>query len=43
MNPALIIAKKRDGLALSADEIAHFVHAYARGEVPRECFTGGRP
>src|SRR5687767_10978965 len=34
MNPALIIAKKRDGLALSADEIAQFVQAYARGEVP---------
>ena len=34
MNPALIIAKKRDGLALSSDEIAQFVQAYARGEVP---------
>lgn len=29
-----IIAKKRDGAALSADEIAWFVQGYARGDVP---------
>lgn len=29
-----IIAKKRDGGALSADEIAWFVRGYARGDVP---------
>ena len=34
MNAALIIAKKRDGLALSREEIAEFVQSYARGEVP---------
>jgi len=34
MSPALIIAKKRDGLTLSREEIAEFVQAYARGEVP---------
>jgi pyrimidine-nucleoside phosphorylase len=34
MNPALIIAKKRDGLHLSDEEIAAFVGGYARGEIP---------
>jgi thymidine phosphorylase len=34
MNAALIIAKKRDGLALSREEIADFVQGYACGEVP---------
>ena len=34
MTPALIIAKKRDGLELSRAEIAAFVHGFARGEVP---------
>jgi pyrimidine-nucleoside phosphorylase len=34
MNPALIIAKKRDGLALSREEIADFIQAFARNEVP---------
>jgi thymidine phosphorylase len=34
MNPALIIAKKRDGLALSREEIAAFVQGFARGEIP---------
>ena len=29
-----IIAKKRDGLALSADEIAFFVQAYTNGDAP---------
>jgi pyrimidine-nucleoside phosphorylase len=34
MTPALIIAKKRDGLELSREEIAAFVQGFARGEVP---------
>jgi pyrimidine-nucleoside phosphorylase len=34
MTPALIIAKKRDGLELSREEIAAFVHGFARGQVP---------
>lgn len=34
MNPSLIIAKKRDGGALSRMEIELFVGGYARGEVP---------
>jgi pyrimidine-nucleoside phosphorylase len=34
MSPALIIAKKRDGLALSREEITAFVQGFARGEIP---------
>lgn len=34
MNPAFVIERKRDGAALSADEIAAFVGGYARGDVP---------
>ena len=34
MNPALIIAKKRDGLELTSDEISDFVDAYARDNIP---------
>lgn len=34
MNPALIIAKKRDGLELAREEIAAFIGGFARGEVP---------
>ena len=34
MNPALIIAKKRDGLALSREEIASFVQGFTRGKIP---------
>lgn len=34
MSPALLIAKKRDGLALSGEEIAAFVGGFARGEIP---------
>src|SRR4051812_46318194 len=34
MNPALIIAKKRDGRALDGEEIAAFVAGYSRGEIP---------
>lgn len=34
MNPAQIIAKKRDGGALSAAEIAWFVEGFTRGEIP---------
>ncbi len=34
MNPALIIARKRDGHTLTAEEIAGFVGGFARGEVP---------
>jgi pyrimidine-nucleoside phosphorylase len=34
MTPALIIAKKRDGLELSREEIAAFVHGFSRGQVP---------
>jgi pyrimidine-nucleoside phosphorylase len=33
MTPALIIAKKRDGLALSREEIAEFVHGFTRGTI----------
>src|SRR5437899_8741955 len=34
MNPALIIAKKRDGLALSPGEIADFVSGFSLGRIP---------
>ena len=34
MVPARIIAKKRDGLALSRAEIADFIQGFARGEIP---------
>src|SRR5262245_57191702 len=34
MSPALIIAKKRDGLALAREEIEAFVHGFSRGEIP---------
>jgi pyrimidine-nucleoside phosphorylase len=34
VNPSQIIARKRDGHALSAEEIAHFVQGYAAGHIP---------
>jgi pyrimidine-nucleoside phosphorylase len=34
MNPVWLIAKKRDGEELTADEIGVFIAAYARGEIP---------
>jgi pyrimidine-nucleoside phosphorylase len=34
MNPVWIIAKKRDGAELTADEIGFFIGDYARGEIP---------
>jgi pyrimidine-nucleoside phosphorylase len=34
IHPAELIARKRDGGELSAEELAEFVLAYARGEVP---------
>src|SRR5688572_3184581 len=34
MNPAVIIAKKRDGGELSREEIAAFVAGYTRGTIP---------
>ena len=34
MNPAFLIAKKRDGFELSADEIAAFIGGFARGDIP---------
>ena len=34
MNPVSIIQKKRDGQALSRQEIAEFVGGYTRGEIP---------
>src|SRR4029079_17193355 len=34
MNPAVIIAKKRDGQPLSRDEITAFVDGYSRGKIP---------
>ena len=34
MNPALIIAKKRDGLALGPREIADFISGFSQGLVP---------
>src|SRR5262249_37212470 len=34
MNPALIIARKRDGLALSRQEIADFIGRFSRGQIP---------
>ncbi|HZN35655.1 MAG TPA: thymidine phosphorylase [Pirellulaceae bacterium] len=34
MNPAHIIAKKRDGHSLSREEISRFVHEYTRGQIP---------
>jgi len=33
-NPASVIAKKRDGLALTRDEIAEFVSGFTNGSVP---------
>jgi pyrimidine-nucleoside phosphorylase len=34
MNPVWIIARKRDGEELSADEIAYFISEYAAGKIP---------
>jgi len=34
MLPSVIIAKKRDGLALSREEIGAFVERFSRGEIP---------
>jgi pyrimidine-nucleoside phosphorylase len=34
MNPALIIAKKRDGLALSREEIAEFIDGFTSDKIP---------
>ncbi|NOZ40865.1 MAG: thymidine phosphorylase [Planctomycetes bacterium] len=34
MNPVWIIAKKRDGEALTNDEIGHFIAGYAAGSIP---------
>jgi pyrimidine-nucleoside phosphorylase len=34
MSPALIIAKKRDGLALSREEIGDFVARFSQGQIP---------
>lgn len=34
MNPVWIIAKKRDGEELTAEEIGHFIAGYAKGEIP---------
>ncbi len=34
MNPAVIIAKKRDGLALSREDIGAFVSGFAREKIP---------
>ncbi len=34
MNPVWIIAKKRDGDELTADEIGHFIGEYATGAIP---------
>ena len=34
MNPVWIIAKKRDGEELTADEIGSFIGDYARGDIP---------
>ena len=34
MNTSQIIARKRDGHALAAEEIASFVRGYASGEIP---------
>ncbi|MCI0360640.1 MAG: thymidine phosphorylase [Planctomycetaceae bacterium] len=34
MNPAVLIAKKRDGRELSRDEIVHLVHGFTRGTIP---------
>ena len=34
MNPVWIIAKKRDGAELTADEIGFFIGDYARGDIP---------
>ncbi len=34
MTPSQIIAKKRDGHALSRDEIVQFVHGFTRGQIP---------
>ena len=34
MNPAQIIAKKRDGHSLTSDEIAAFVSGYASDAIP---------
>src|SRR5437870_2940344 len=34
MNPSVIIAHKRDGGTLSANEIADFISGYVRGDIP---------
>ncbi|MCS7040720.1 MAG: pyrimidine-nucleoside phosphorylase, partial [Anaerolineae bacterium] len=34
MNPVDIIAKKRDGLVLTAEEIDFFIQGYTRGDIP---------
>jgi pyrimidine-nucleoside phosphorylase len=34
MNPAEIIAKKRDGIELDAEEITYFVNSFTTGEIP---------
>ncbi len=34
MNPAQIIARKRDGHALSPDQVAAFIGGYVRGDIP---------
>jgi pyrimidine-nucleoside phosphorylase len=34
MNVAEIIRKKRDGNALTQEEITHLIHGYSRGEIP---------
>ena len=34
MNPVAVIMKKRDGHALSANEIREFMGGFVRGEVP---------
>jgi pyrimidine-nucleoside phosphorylase len=34
MNPAVVIAKKRDGYELSREQIAHLIHGFTRGTVP---------
>jgi pyrimidine-nucleoside phosphorylase len=34
MNPAVVIAKKRDGRELSRDEIAQLIHGFTHGSIP---------
>ena len=34
LNPSQILARKRDGLALSSAEIAHFIQTYTSGGIP---------